>query len=94
MRRRQIEIFAVALLGLSYAVSARAAIYSVGTGAGCSHSTVQDAVDAAASNAGLDVVRVSRSVAHTAQAMRISGQQLTLDGGYPDCTGGAFGVWT
>ncbi len=84
----------VLLLAGTQAIDGHAATYTVGVGTGCSHPNVQAAVDAAAANPGADLIRISRSVAHTAQAIRISDQELTLEGGFPDCTSGASGVWT
>lgn len=65
---------------------ARAAIYTVGSGAGCTHPTIQSAIDSAELNPGFDTVRVSRTQSWTQQALVINtNQHLNLVGGFATC---------
>ena len=74
------------LVGLFVAAPASASIFKVGTGTGCTHSTIQAAVNAANGNPGLDHIIVTRSQNYTAQAVKVLVQQpLTISGGYGTC---------
>lgn len=67
-----------------------AATFIVGTGSGCTHATIQAAIEAAASSPGADTIRITRSLTYTAQAVSINtAQELTLEGGYATCAQGA-----
>ena len=78
------------LVGLAVAAPASASIFKVGTGAGCTHSTIQAAVDAANANPGVDHIILTRSVNYTQQAIKIQqAQPLTLTGGYAACADNA-----
>jgi len=68
------------------AVDAGAAVYKVGSGAGCTHSTIQAAVDAAAAHDGFDYIRITRSKTYTAQAVHLSNGQVQFEGGWKSCT--------
>jgi len=59
--------------------------YVVGSGSGCTHQTIQAAVDAAAAQPGADTIRIT-TAAHLQQAVKIQGQALTIRGGYETCT--------
>ncbi|MEO6076886.1 MAG: hypothetical protein ABIP56_08790, partial [Dokdonella sp.] len=75
------------LIGIAVAAPAWASTFRVGTGTGCTHSTIQAAVDAANANPGLDDIVLTRSVNYTQQSIQIQqAQPLTISGGYPDCT--------
>lgn len=69
---------------------ARAAIYTVGSPVGpgqCSHGSLQAAVNAAEGNPGTDTIRVTRSIAHVAQAVQVTtSQELEITGGFATCT--------
>lgn len=77
----------LACLGLAaVAVQVDAAVYTVGndTGGSCTHSTIQAAIDAAASTPEADEIHVD--IAHEyAGPLRIFGGDLVLAGGYADC---------
>jgi hypothetical protein len=77
----------VALASAFMAVPALAATYRVGTGTGCTHATIQAAVDAAAVTATADEIHVSQSQAYTQQTILIDQAQgaLVLGGGYATC---------
>lgn len=79
---RHPTFLALALLG---AATARAAIFPVGTGLGCGYPTVQAAVDHAATYPGDDVIRVSRTLAYTSQAVVVGNQTVEIVGGFDDC---------
>lgn len=84
--KRKTVVLAPLLLMLASAPSAYASIFKVGTGAGCTHSTIQAAVNAANANAGLDHIIITRSLSYTAQAVKIQqAQPLTINGGYATC---------
>ena len=70
---------------------AQAAVFTVGaSGTGCTHSTIQAAINAANSSAGADTVRIARSLTWSAQAITINtGQELLVEGGYATCTAAA-----
>lgn len=76
------------LLALGVAASAQAATYRVGSGVGCTHASIQAALDAAAASAENDVVLITRSASWTAQALAVSVSDQTLDlrGGYASCS--------
>lgn len=72
----------------SFATAAHAGTYIVGIGNGCTHSTIQSALDAAVVNAP-STVRITRSATWSAQKLRINGtadtRDITLEGGYATC---------
>lgn len=70
------------------ALSANAAIYRVGVGSGCTHSTIQSAIGSAAITAEADEIRVTQSQSYVQQALLIDQVQGTLEllGGYASCT--------
>ena len=71
----------IALPGL-----ASAATFRVGTGAGCTHATIQDAIDAAAADPDVaDFIRVTRSATYDNVALDIHDQHVVLLGGYVNC---------
>jgi len=78
---------ALALASTAFAtVDASAAIYTVGNGAGCTHGTIQSAINAADSSAGADTVRLTRSLTYEPEANTIdTAQELTVEGGYATC---------
>ena len=80
---------ALALVAATAPGLAHAAIYTVGTGAGCSHSTIQAAINAAQANPGFDTVRITRSpVVWPQQALLVNtgGQDINIVGGFATCT--------
>jgi hypothetical protein len=62
-----------------------AAIFTVGSNASCTHSTIQTAIDAAAAAPGPDTVLIARNQTWTGQQLVITGQSVTLSGGTPQC---------
>ncbi len=69
-----------------YGAPAFAATYIVGTGSGCTHSTLASAITAAESSPGPDTIRLTRSIAYTQVAATITtSQQLDLLGGFATC---------
>ena len=55
-------------------------------GSGCTHGTIQAAINAAAGNPGIDTIRVSRSLAYTEQALVVNtAESLEIAGGYATC---------
>jgi hypothetical protein len=77
-------IFVVALCVVANP-AAHAATFRVGTGAGCTHASVQAAIDAAEGTAETDFIRITRSTTYANQALRIDDQHLILQGGYANC---------
>lgn len=77
--------FALAVLALDVA-PAHAAIYTVGTTGGCSHGTLQSAVNAAQATPGADTIRVNNET-FTAQEVTINSadQEMNIFGGYANC---------
>jgi len=81
-------LFAITLLVA--AARADAAIYAIGTEPGCTHTTIQAALDAATSNPGEDFIRIPHSQVWTQQALRIEAkvvdtQVVHLEGFWADC---------
>lgn len=79
---------AFALIGMALlpVPALHAATYIAGTGNGCTHATVQAAINAAQANAGPDTVRVTRTQAWNAQELVINtAQELTVVGGFEAC---------
>lgn len=71
-----------------FSVQCRAATYTVGaSGSGCTHTTIQAAINAAAANPGADTVRITRSLTYTAQHITVNdSQNLNIVGGFATCT--------
>lgn len=65
----------------------RAATYTVGaSGTGCTHTTIQTAINAAAANPGVDTVRITRSATYTGQHIVVNdNQNLNILGGFATC---------
>ena len=78
---------AAALLPLLLAGgSAHAAIFTVGTGTGCSHGTIQAAINAANASAGADTVRLTRSLTYEPESNSVvTSQDLNIVGGFATC---------
>lgn len=76
------------LVGLvTHGGSAFAAIFWVGTGAGCTHGTIQSAINAANALPGADTVRLTRTLTYEPEANTINGSEnLNVVGGFATCT--------
>jgi hypothetical protein len=70
------------------ACRAQAATFLVG-GDNCDFSNIQSAINAAASHPGPDTIRVAMNANYTAQALKISNQELTITGGFATCSSAA-----
>ncbi len=79
---------AMLLLIASISPAAVAAIFTVGaTGTGCTHTTIQGAIDEAEASAGADTVRITRSLSYTGQQIFVNtAQHLSIVGGFATCT--------
>lgn len=73
------------LISVCVSPSALAATFRVGTGSGCTHSSLQSAINAAAARGGEDVIQVSMGALGHGQLLSIAGQDLTIQGGFEDC---------
>ncbi|SDD53830.1 hypothetical protein [Aquimonas voraii] len=75
------------LIALGLSAPSEAATYRVGVGVGCTHASIQSALDAAAASAENDVVLITRSGNWTEQALTLSVTNQTIDirGGYAAC---------
>jgi len=71
---------------------ASAATYRVGGGSGCTHATIQAAVNSAAANAGFDTIRITRSLSYTNQNIVVEADTAGVEfiGGYADCQANAI----
>jgi hypothetical protein len=77
---------AILALATAFGANAHAAIFTVGTGSGCTHGTIQAAIDAANNSAGADTIRLTRSLTYQPEANTINtAQELTVEGGYATC---------
>ena len=66
---------------------ASAAIFTVGSGPGCTHGTIQSALNAASAAPGADTVRLTRSLTYQPEANTINdSQNVNLVGGFATCT--------
>ncbi|MEO8673443.1 MAG: hypothetical protein ABI411_19175 [Tahibacter sp.] len=84
--RRATGFLCAAILLMGCALS-HAATYVVGSGTGCTHSTLQSAIAAAQGTFGADTIRVTRSASYTQQALVVSSaDSLDVLGGYASCT--------
>ncbi len=64
-----------------------ASIFTVGTGTGCTHGTIQSAINAANAAPGADTVRLTRSLTYQPEANTINASgNLNLVGGFATCT--------
>lgn len=82
------RLFVLALFAVGCsAMPVDAAIYRVGSGAGCTHATIQSAIDAAVASATDDEIRISGGP-YNNQALNINAAEgrLALLGAYADCT--------
>jgi hypothetical protein len=75
----------VAVVGV-LAAPAHAATFIVGSGAGCTHSSIQAAINAAAGAAGPDTILIARNQTYSQQQLQIGTQTLILSGGLANCT--------
>jgi predicted outer membrane repeat protein len=80
-RRVALALAAVLLL----TAPAHADFFRVGVGSGCTHATVQAAVDAAALTSETDTILVARNTTYSGQAITIHNQSLNIFGGHADC---------
>ncbi len=91
---RTLSFFLITAL-MSLVDGAQAAIYRVGPDAGCTHATIQAAVNAAQSNPGTDTILISSNVVWTQQDVLIdTDQSLNLVGGYLGCSDFTSGSYT
>ncbi len=66
---------------------AHADVFTVGSGAACTHASVQAAINAGLDNGnGLDVINVARNRTYTAQALVAQNDTLVIQGGFTDCS--------
>lgn len=66
--------------------SVAADVFTVGSGAGCTHASIQDAITAGLANGnGLDVINVARNRTYTAQALLVQNDTVVIQGGFADC---------
>ena len=60
-------------------------IFRVGSDAACTHTEIQDAIDAAAASPGEDYVWIASNQAYGGQHVTIEGQTVDVVGGFADC---------
>lgn len=81
-------VAALAAFGFS-SLSVGAATFIVGAGSGCTHATIQDAIDDAAADPDVaDFIRVTRGVTYEGIHLDIHDQHLVLLGGFANCQSG------
>src|SRR5688500_17235752 len=84
-------ILTLALLAAA-TLDTHAATYRVGFGTGCTHDSIQDAIDDAAVDPEVaDIIRIARNQASDDLRLDIHDQHLALEGGYADCTAAGSG---
>jgi hypothetical protein len=91
MIRHQFMFALPIVAGLVSGAPAAAAIYSVGSGPGCTHASIQAAVGAASVTAADDEIRLSATLAYAQQALLVDEVQgtLTIAGGFASCSDAA-----
>ncbi len=76
----------VVVSAMAFGATAHATIYTVGNGAACSHGTIQSALDAAASHAGADEIRLTRSLTYEPESNTVTtNDDLSIVGGFATC---------
>jgi len=65
--------------------AADAVVFRVGAGIGCTHSSIQAAINAASVAPGHDTILVTQSLVYLNQALTIRDQDVELIGAYTDC---------
>ena len=80
------RLFFIAVAGVLSSAAAHAAVYRVGSGAGCTHASIQAAIDAAEATAADDDIFIS-GASYASQALAIENARgaLALIGGYDTC---------
>lgn len=86
MRGMFVRLCWLLLLSAAAPVSAQPLTYLVGGDAACDFATIQPAIDAAASHAGPDTINVATNATYTAQALKIGAHEVTIRGGFANCT--------
>ena len=72
---------------ITWSAEVPAAIFTVGSGAGCTHGTIQSAINSAEANGVADTVRLTRSLTYQPEANVINtSQDLNVVGGFATCT--------
>jgi hypothetical protein len=82
---RGFGLLLVSLGAATLPAPASSAIYRVGSGSGCTHGTIQAAVEAARVNPGFDYIRITRSRTYLDQRVVINSQNVQLEGGFANC---------
>lgn len=86
-RATQTRIVLSAMLLFAAARPAGGAVFTVGSGAGCTHATIQAAVDAAAAAPGADTIRLTRSQTYSGVSIHVStSENLNIVGGFATCS--------
>lgn len=80
-------VLALIVLAMLLPTMTLAATYRVGNGGGCTHATIQAAVNTAAGNPGLDTIRIARNLTYTNQNILVEADTAGIEfiGGYADC---------
>jgi len=60
-------------------------VYTVGSDSACNFASIQDAIDAAKAHPGPDDIFVSQDGIFTNQALRITDDDVNIEGGFPSC---------
>lgn len=83
---RRLNCFIAFLAGVALSTPAAASVYRVGSGPGCTHASIQAAIDAAEASAAADDILIS-GASYANQTLVIDGAHgaLTLIGGYANC---------
>lgn len=83
-----VVLFSTIASAASAATATATATFTAGTGPGCQFTTIQAAINAAAGTPGFNVVAV-RDQTWTGQAITIGTQNVTIRGGFANCTDAA-----
>ncbi len=84
-RPRRLTSFLPLALLFTFTSAAQAAVYVVGSGAGCTHADLLSALVAAVNNPGFDEIRLLAGSTHQGQFL-INTDGLSLIGGFASCT--------
>jgi hypothetical protein len=86
MKPIALRVVIVPLLSLFFAAPAQSVVFTVGSDAACTHSSILLAVAAAGANGpAMDEVRIARNHTNTGVIVSIVSQNVTIRGGYATC---------
>ncbi|MBL0163824.1 MAG: DUF1565 domain-containing protein [Xanthomonadales bacterium] len=84
-RPRSALLMGLAVAALASHCVVQASTYLVGSDGLCDYSTVQEAINGAASHPGPDSIQIANNTSYSQQALVIGSQDLIIEGGFANC---------